>query len=391
MTKGTIPRGSSFETMMRDYGYIKSHSNEVAGSWWRPSGQTFFSPDQSQELISARESFYTPTISQDPFLNRTMVQMDDYNILIRRSTDAMGNTVEVYMDYRYMSLSCVVDANDNRVFYARDALSRLVASARSRKRDEDLGDNLVTTVTTPSESQKEAFFSSPTQENALQLIGGATTYRLYRDVPARATSDTSTTCHQLEFFDITRRVHYADGATAADLSIDITYLDGNLIEMQTASLTDTASSKLMWNMGRWSLKNSRGLPVRIFQPSLANSHEFVPPSSNKHVGAETLLYDPLSRLIGTIYADRAFSKVKFEGYKDTFYDRGDNVLVADPSKDEDIGRYIAPHPREDYFSSWQTSALRSNDTQTKTVATKSEMYYETADETHYDAEQRPVL
>ncbi|KAL7898927.1 hypothetical protein HDV63DRAFT_411354 [Trichoderma sp. SZMC 28014] len=384
-----LPGGKSLENFMIQYGYIKEKADNGTTLWWRPSLRTLYGPDGETELATARKSFFTPTIAQDPFANRSTVVMDDYNILPKSSIDSVKNITKVQMDYKSMSPVCVTDPNGNRVSYCHDLLGRTVAMARSGKTNETIGDNLNKTITLPSEAEKEAIFTSPSQEAALKLMGGASSYRLYCDVGFKNDTGNPTDIRPAAFIDFGRMVHDADGAAASDITISITFLDGDLLELQTTTLTDTAGDDLKWNVGEWNLRNSKGEPIRIFQPTVSDAHEFIPPCSNQS-GATTVFHDPLGRAVGTLYPDHAYSKLTFGAWKTTNYDRGDTVLIQDPAKDEDLSFYIANLPIQDYCPSWHATAL-TQDAACKTAATNSEIYSDTPDLTYLDAEHRPVL
>ncbi|KAF5617829.1 insecticidal toxin complex [Fusarium tjaetaba] len=387
LLKHYLPENLGLDSFMTTYGYIKTTEEDGAVLWWRPSSRTLFDPEAESELVTARRCFYTPTITQDPFGNRSTVQMDDYNLLPKLSTDAVGNATKVDMNYRYMSPLCVVDPNRNRTTYSYDLLGRVMATARSGKENELVGDNLNTTIKLPSQADKDAFFACPTQEAAFELIGGATSYRLYCDAQTKRSSDLSDTC-PTAFIDLSRMYHHADGASASDISILITYLDGNLAELQTTSLADTGKGGYKWNISEWSLRNSKGDPVRTFQPCYSNSHEFVR-SSESQSKVTSMIYDPLSRLVGTLYPDHAYSKLRYGTWTTTNYDRGDTVLM-DLSEDKDLSIYTNLLAKENYSPSWHASAS-TQELSRRAVAKASEVYSETPDKTYLDAQERPIL
>ncbi|KAF5683976.1 insecticidal toxin complex [Fusarium circinatum] len=387
LLKDYLPKGSDLDSFMTTYGYIKTTEEDGAVLWWRPSSRTLFGPDAENELTTARSCYYTPTVTQDAFGNRTTVQMDDHNLLPKLSTDAVGNVTEVDMDYRCMSPLCVVDPNRNRTAYSYDLLGRVVATARSGKENELVGDNLSTASKLPSQPDKVAFFACPTQEAAFKLIGGATSYRLYCDAQTKRSSNLSD-AGPTAFIDLSRRSHHEDGTSASDISISITYLDGNLAELQTTGLTDAGEDGYKWNIGEWSLRNSKGDPVRTFQPCYADSHGFIHPSECQSK-ATTMIYDPLSRLVGTLYPDHAYSKVRYETWTTTNYDRGDTVFM-DLSEDNDLSIYASDLGKENYSLSWHAASL-TQELSRRAAAKASEVYCETPDETYLDAQERPVL
>ncbi|KAF4443777.1 rhs repeat-associated core domain [Fusarium acutatum] len=383
-----LPLATTLDSFMSRYGYVKTKEDDGTALWWRPSSRTLYGSDPYNELVLARRSFYTPTITEDAFGNRTTVEMDEYNILPKVSTDAVGNSTTVDMNYRDMSPLCVVDPNRNRVTYIHDLLGRVVATARSGKQNENVGDNVSTTVRFPTLSERVAFLRCPTQEAALRLMGGASSYRLYCDAQIAGTSVLSTP-HPAAFIDFARRTHHADGAIASDTSISITWLDGSLAELQTTTLTGTAGDGYMWNVSEWSLRNGKGDPVRTFQPSNTDTHEFIHASSNR-THATTMVYDPIGRLVGTLYPDHAYSKVRYGTWVTTNYDRGDTVLVQDLSEDEDLSIYAAHLPKDVYSPNWSTTVL-TQDPLHKAKVKSSKVYSETPDEVHLDSQDHPIL
>ncbi|KAF5636143.1 hypothetical protein F52700_5457 [Fusarium sp. NRRL 52700] len=382
-----LSQDTTLDSFMSRYGYVKTKEGNGTTLWWRPSSRTLYGADPDNELIFARRSFYTPTITQDAFGNRSTVEMDDYNVLPSISTDAVGNSTMVQMDYRGMYPLCIVDPNRNSVTYIHDLFGRVVATARSGKDSEVVGDNVCTTIRFPTLNDRTAILRDPTQEAALRLMGGASSYRLYCDA-GFSEARTLPASHPAACIDFSRRTHHADGATAADISISITWLDGSLTELQTATLTDTAGHGYKWNVSEWSLRNSKKDPVRTFQPINADTHEFIHPSNSTQ--ATTMMYDPVGRLAGTLYPDHAYSKVRYGTWVTKSYDRGDTILVQDLSKDDDLSSYAAHLPRDLYSPGWNVLAS-AQDPACKAKVKSSEDYTETPDEVHLDSQEHQVL
>src|ERR1700752_2466764 len=102
-------------------------------NWWTPSGKSFFSLDSNdspaQELQFAREHFFLPHRSRDPFHTNSIntestVKYDAYNLLMVESRDAAGSVVTVAtsddqgstairIDYRTLQPFWITDANGN--------------------------------------------------------------------------------------------------------------------------------------------------------------------------------------------------------------------------------------------------------------------------------------
>ena len=323
------------KSLMVRYGY-KNLKGDM--SWWRPSSRALYSVKLIDELPAARKSFYTPITLQDPFSNRTTMEMDDFFLMPTRSVDSAGNITEVENDYRCLSPSCIVDPNRNRSFYMHDAFGRVIAVARSGKQTEDIADHLEASNPVLNQSQVEDFFESPTQEAASTFIRGAGSYRYYRNFTV-GNSEAGGSSRPVAFADIGRKTHVSDGGVQSDLTIAITYLDGNAKELQTATLGKTTGHTADWRISEWVVRNNKGDPVRKFQPSISSSHRFVH-ACNTQSSAITTLYDPLARVVGTIFSDHSFSKVKLSTWDTITYDQGDTVLIDDPAEDADIGAYL---------------------------------------------------
>jgi Salmonella virulence plasmid 65kDa B protein/Insecticide toxin TcdB middle/C-terminal region/Insecticide toxin TcdB middle/N-terminal region/FG-GAP-like repeat len=120
---------------------------------WIPSGLTFFSPIPrptpnpiTQDPVFARQHFYLPQGSEDPFGNISRVTHDIHDLLTIQTEDALGNTVSAENDYRVLQPAQVTDPNSNRAAVRFDALGLVVATAVMGKEDETdlekMGDTL---------------------------------------------------------------------------------------------------------------------------------------------------------------------------------------------------------------------------------------------------------
>jgi hypothetical protein len=130
------------------------------GHWWIPSGRAIHFPvpdNPPSPLVPdadyARQHFYLPQASQDPFGHYTWLQYDRYDQLLKETRDPLGNVVTVVtqddegdalvaLDYCVMQPWLVTDPNHNRSAVAFDTLGLVVGTAVMGKRGEEVGDSL---------------------------------------------------------------------------------------------------------------------------------------------------------------------------------------------------------------------------------------------------------
>ena len=62
--------GYSVQSLMEEGGYVDLDSE---GRWWIPSSQSLFSNWSGTVLSTARNSFFIPTVTVDPFGNKSIV------------------------------------------------------------------------------------------------------------------------------------------------------------------------------------------------------------------------------------------------------------------------------------------------------------------------------
>ena len=76
-----------------DGGYVHSEGD---ANWWIPSGRVFYSP-QCGRYTGRRSSplrsntSLSPHRSRDPFGNTAFVSYDAYDLLVKQTTDPLGN------------------------------------------------------------------------------------------------------------------------------------------------------------------------------------------------------------------------------------------------------------------------------------------------------------
>jgi RHS repeat-associated protein len=375
------------------------------GQWWIPSGQVFYSPEPNntftQELAFAREHFFLPHRHRDPFHSDALsterfVSYDDYDLLVIRTRDALGNLVSaetqddagtsaIRIDYRVLQPYWMTDPNGNRAAVAFDALGMVVASAVMGKPGQGLGDQLEGFDADPPLPMLQAFAANP-HNQAAALLGSAST-RIVYDL------DRFWRCGQPPFAAaLARETHVSDpGGAQSVIQIGFAYSDGFGREIQQkiqaergdaprrapdvalpsgdirpGELVREADGKLVQADAspRWvgtgrTVYNNKGKPVRQYEPFFSSSHLYELERELTDSGVSPILfYDPVGRVIATLHPNHSYEKVVFDPWQQTSYDVNDTVAAqgdqsGDPRSDPDIEGYLAEYFKVQ-LAGWQT-------------------------------------
>src|SRR5207248_6452249 len=92
----------------------------------------------------------------------------------------------------------------------------------------------------------------------------------------------------------------------------------------------------------------------------ADTHRF---GFDVRIGVSPILfYDPVERVVATLYPNHTWEKVVFDPWQQTTYDVNDTVTF-DPKTDDDVKEFFTRLPDTDYLPTWyeQRSALPAND------------------------------
>ncbi len=370
--------------------------------WWVPSGRVYFSPDSDDtpetELAQARAAFFLPKRARDPFHRadaptESRVRYDDYALLVAETLDALGSRVTVGergpgahdpvtrggQDYRVLAPALVMDANRNRIAMAFDALGRVAGTAVMGKPEETLGDRLDAAFeATLSPAQVAAFVADP-DAAAPRLLQGATS-RMVEDVHAVARARVAGPPQPLVAGTITRQTHQSDlarGATSP-LHITLAYSDGfgRAIQMKLPAepgpvpergsdgqivvgpdrqpvISNTPAPR-RWTATGWTIFNNKGKPVRSYESFFTDTHLF---EFDLRIGQSPILfYDPMSRVVGTIFPNQTWNKSVFGPWRAEVWDVAD-TLRLDPATDPDLGDYFARLPTSDYRPGWYAKRI----------------------------------
>jgi RHS repeat-associated protein len=416
------------------------HSEGDAG-WWIPSGRVFYSPDTAatpaQELAYAREHFFLPHRYRDPFhtaavSTETFVTYDRYGLLVQETRDALGNRITVGEraidptqplvhqghDYRVLQPALIMDPNRNRAAVAFDALGMVVGTAVMGKPEESPvpGDRLTAAFHTDlTQDEIDQFFANPKGQIAANLLGDATT-RIVYDLTGHWREPDPLKKPPAVAATLARETHASEPMPAGGLRIQVSfsYSDGSGREVQKkiqaepgpAPQRDAAGTIIVGADGRpemtpgavsprwvgssWTVFNNKGKPVRQYDPFFTDTHRF---EFDVRIGVSPVLfYNPVDRVVATLYPNHTWEKVVFDPWKQETWDVSDTVLIADPTTDPDVGDFFRRLPDAEYLPTWhaqrQGGALGA---QEQAAANKAAIHAETPTVAHADSLGRTFL
>lgn len=405
------------------------------GNWWTASGLSFYDANANVgspvstaalELSTARQHFFQPRKIVDPFGQSTVIEYDEADLFVTRTSDAVGNSVAGTHDYRVLQPRLVADANRNRSAAAFDALGLVVAIALMGKEGEPLGDELDGFDPDPSLGDLRNFIADPTLR-APALLGNASArfvYDLGRYQRAGEAPFASALSREAHFHvaggDQSRvqvRFSYSDGfgrviqnkmqaepgdapkrGTAVEL-LEGDIQPGELVRDAQGELVMAHATKRWVGSGR-TVFNNKGQPVRQYEPFFSATHLYESETEMTDTGVSSVLfYDPVERLIATLHPNHTYEKVVFDVWHQQTFDVNDTVAASgvqtgDPRTDPDIAGYV-----REYFKTqpgtWQTWHAQRIGNQMgaaeRDAAQKAGAHADTPTVTHMDALGRPFL
>jgi RHS repeat-associated protein len=352
--------GRVTEPMLRAAGYARETDRDAAGHWWLRSGHQAFDP----------AAFWVPRRTRDPFGQVLRVEHDAYALLLRSAIDPVGNRIHVENDYRVLQPFRRTDANGNRVDVAFDALGLVVGTAVMGKAGERRGDSLDGFEATLEEAPVTAYLRAPLGAPAT-LLGRASSRFVYDLWRYRRTGTLPVVIATL-----LRETHDAELAPGESPRVQhrLGYCDGLGREIQRkvpaepgpVPRRDPATGRFVVREGRpaptagdvsprwigsgWTIFNNKGKPVREYEPFFTDTHEF---EFDPRIGVGPLrFYDPLDRVIGTLYPDHTWDKGVFGPWRHETWDGNDTAAIADPRSDPDLGPLFARLRAADYLPTW---------------------------------------
>ena len=305
------------------------------GQYWIRSGIAGFADD-------AAEHFFLPEQYTDPFGNTTILQYDRRDLYITRSTDPVGNQVQIKsFDYRVLQPSEMEDINGNLSEVVFDVLGLPTAAAVKGKGNEgDSLENFTVERINPDINTRIQFFNDHYQEaEARKLLSTATVRHIY-DFGEQVDEDgvISYGHRPASGAAILREQHVASLslnntptgiAQPSPLQVAFEYIDGggNVLVSKVQAEPETAGGPQRWIANGKTILNNKGKPVKQYEPYFIDSHTFAEPIE---VGVTPVMYyDAAGRLIRTELPDGTINRVEFSQWHVSSYDANDTVLDPD--------------------------------------------------------------
>ncbi|HVI47983.1 MAG TPA: SpvB/TcaC N-terminal domain-containing protein [Chitinophaga sp.] len=120
------------DLMLTDAKYVHSEGDE---DWWVQSGTAIYAANPAA-------NGYTPIGARDVYNNESLIEFDDYTLLIKSATNALGHTEWAENDYRTLGAVMTTDMNLNRTAIETDELGMVFKTAVMGKAGAGEGDTL---------------------------------------------------------------------------------------------------------------------------------------------------------------------------------------------------------------------------------------------------------
>jgi RHS repeat-associated protein len=381
-------------------GYVDLDGN---GSWWVPAGRVHFSPGSAdtpaQELAFARQHFFLAHRYRDPFHTESLVTYDDYDLLPVETRDALGNLVTVGErsavgvvtaggnDYRVLQPWLVTDPNGNRSAVAFDTLGRVVGTAVMGKPlpspvegdslagfEADLPDEVVREHLADPLAKPYAILRRATTRLVYDLFAYQRTSAMPDPQPAVVSTLARETHDALlrpgEQTRIQHSLSYSDGF-GREIQKKVQAEPGPVPKRDAAGEIIVGTDRHpeltqddmapRWVGSGWTVFNNKGNPVRQYEPFFTDTHRF---EFDVRIGVSPVrFYDPLERVVATLYPDHTWEKVVLDPWRQETWDANDTVSL-EPQKDPHLQYFLVRPdgtsrlPVADYLPTWL--ALRTD-------------------------------
>ncbi len=371
--------------------------NDKPEYWWIPSGRQSFNVNK----------FFSPENTQDPFGNQAVAFIDDYALLMKSATDAVGNIIVAENDYRVLQPYKIKDPNDNDSQVAFDTLGMVVGTAimGEDKDGNSVGDSLIGFDPDLDPLQISNHIDDPLN-NHRNILQNATTRLVYdlkrydNDIIANRTPRPNVV------YTLARETHvHIEHSTGEDSNIQhsFVYSDGFGREVQTkiqaepGPVYDTDGNIAANNADpRWVgtgtiVYNNKGKPVQQYEPFFSINHFY---GIEQHGVSPTIFYDPLERVICTLHPNHTYEKVFFDPWRQKTWDANDTIRLNLLS-DNDVKGYVADYFQQKYGTSppqtWYEERINGSDVAEKEAAQKTEPHADTPTIAHLDTLGRTFL
>jgi len=299
--------------------------------FWMRSGVAGFAGN-------AADHFFVPNHYEDPFGGVTTLTMDgNYDLFVRSTSDARGNTAEVTaFDYRVLAPCELTDANGNRTEVRFDGLGAVIATAVKGKTTTTEGDTLAgfdEQLDNPPAGAVAAFCTSTALDETKArawLLGASARFVYHFGETHDATGAVVAWAQQpASACAIHREVHAsAAGGTNSSLQVALECSDGAGGVLMTKVQAEAAPGRtdLRWIVNGKTVLNNKGKPVKQYEPYFRDQFGV---EAVDQVGVTPLMYyDAPGRLVRTELPDGSLSRVTFSPWDSLSYDANDAVLES---------------------------------------------------------------
>lgn len=294
--------------------------------WWIPSGREVYSP-------SATNHFYLCTNFTDSLGNPSSIQYDNYDLLVKSTSDAVGNTQTAELDYRVLNPSMATDANLNRTAVEFDELSIVVKSAVMGKSGANEGD----TLADPTRRFEYDLFN-------FELNGEPNYTRQYAREEHGGASPTWQ--QSVDYYDGAGKVVMTKVQAEPGMAKTRDAL-GNIIEVDS-------TPNLRWVGNGRTIINNKGNPVKAYEPYFSLTDEYETEADLVEIGTSAIhFYDAMGRVERIQQAIGTFSKTLYDPWQQSQYDSNDTVLESQWYVDRSSPNPLGPEPsNEEQRAAW---------------------------------------
>jgi len=282
------------DAMLLTAGYEHSEGDD---HWWVPSGTAIYE-------ASPENNFYTPIGARDPFGNENTVEYDDYVLMVKTTTDAIGNTASSVNDYRVLSPAEFTDANLNRAAVVTDELGLVIKSAVMGKAGAGEGD----TLADPTARMEYDLFNWRNHQKPNRVH----TFAREKHGPVNPRWQESYV--------------YSDGGGNVIMT-KVQAEPGKANKWNTVTnQIDEVDADPRWVGNGRTLVDNKGNPIKQYEPYFSDTHEYESEDALVETGVTPILYyDPVGRNIRTDHPNGTFSKNEFDPWHSKAFDVNDTV------------------------------------------------------------------
>lgn len=301
-------------------GYILSN-----GYYWIPSGTQQYDPAH----------FYLPVAYTDPYGNLTKVEYDpDYFLFIKKITDPVNNeTILERLNYRVLAPLMLRDHNDNLTAFRYDELGRPVKTFVIGKKGVDKGDEFDESKV---EMKNAKDFPSVEMEYSdhewlTQVSLAGFDINSYKPKPCYTKSlrrETHYHAHEQHQSKISAQFSYVDGSGRVVL-VKVQAEPGEALHVNpdgTITTIANTAPALRWVGNGRIILNNKANPVKQYEPYFSTSSAYDDEKEMVQLGVTKVLhYDPVGRIIRTVFPNKTFSQVEIGPWKHIIFDANDTA------------------------------------------------------------------